>query len=151
MSAYSVGAYGERLAISEFSRAGYDVSKLRDKCQGDLVIYDEFNNRVTVEVKTSCINADGRYKATLEKFWQGRRCASFSADYLLLILLLPSGIAVYFLVPDYAVGSRRQVSVTNPFSMRSWLSTWRVKSATLEIPHIQFFVRSNTSSLKDLP
>lgn len=150
MSAYSVGMYGELLAAREFIRAGYDVFKPHDKCCGDLVIYDEFDNRVTIEVKTTNRGADGRYKATLQKFWQGRQCASFNADYLLLILLHPGGFPIYYLVPDHAVGLRWQVVLRNPLTSRSWIAPFRVKSPTLKIPHIQMFVRSNLRFLAEV-
>lgn len=149
MSAYSTGLYGEQLAISEFRRAGYLAVKLHAKCCGDLAVFDEFDNRITVEVKTANRGKDGYYKACLQKYWQGRQCAAFNADYLLLICLRTPGVAIYFLVPDHAVGLRRQVSVRNPLSSRSWLTPFRVKSSTLYIPHIQFFARSNMRFLME--
>lgn len=121
----SLGLAGEILVAQALTKRGYEAYISHKN--GDLLVYNQRGDTLTVEVKTARKNSQGVYQFCLIKDWQGRRCCDHrKADFTVLLCVLRTGNVIPFVVPARTVGDRRSASVTsNPRTYAGWLSAFR--------------------------
>ena len=108
MTRAQVGIAGERTAQRFFNRVGISARHPRRSKVGDLII----SNNVRVEVKTSTLNKDGRYTATLYKYRNGIIEQNYRySDYVLFQCVDGYGRIVRYMIPVTALGERSTLKI----------------------------------------
>lgn len=125
----AVGALGEFYAKRLLEGAGYVVfTGEKGQHAGDLVACDGMRS-LLIEVKTSRLGADGRWRFTLQKNDSFGVTDFRQSDYVLLLLVMRSGRCDPYLIPVSRIApARKHICISShPDKYRGKWSEFRVR------------------------
>lgn len=123
-NSYSAGANGEALAVAMLKRAGYQADLVpRSEHAGDVRAVEREHGQIwRIEVKTARRSPAGRWQFNLNKNDEHGVTCCQQSDVLLLLAVLPSGLAVPFVIPCQDV--RGLQSITLPSHPDTYSGRW---------------------------